>query len=133
MSTEPDEPMFASTLCLAAAALSASDSTPHANWMGDLMPAIGNLSLLDLSLPGTHDSMTFDLSTRVSDGANDMPPWVSWLLHEIGPIIGVAKVGDFIKQQAQTQGLKMLRMAANDAIQQMGAKQCCQFGLCCGR
>lgn len=38
------------------------------NWMGSLMPVIGNLSLLDISLPGTHDSMTFDLSTTVSDG-----------------------------------------------------------------
>ena len=96
------------SLCLATVLpTSESGSAAHANWMGDLMPAIGNLTLLDLSLPGTHDSMTFDLSTRVSDGANDMPAWVSWLLHEMGPIIGVAKVGDFIKQQAQTQSLNM--------------------------
>lgn len=37
----------------------------HANWMRDLMPVIGNASLFDLSLPGTHDTFTYDLSTTV--------------------------------------------------------------------
>ena len=32
---------------------------------------IGNLTLLDLSLPGTHDTLTYNLSTTVSDGGMD--------------------------------------------------------------
>ena len=66
------------------------------NWMGALAPAIGGLSMLDVTLPGTHDSMTFDLSTRVSDGANDLPPAIAWVLHEFGPVVGVLGAGDFI-------------------------------------
>ena len=42
-----------------------------ANWMGVAMPAIKDLSLLDLSLPGTHDSLTYDLSLTTSDGGID--------------------------------------------------------------
>jgi hypothetical protein len=45
-----------------------------ANWMGNLMGAIGNSSLLDISLPGTHDSMSYDLSDRIADNTNDIPP-----------------------------------------------------------
>jgi hypothetical protein len=77
------------------------------NWMGSLLPVIGNKTVLDISLPGTHDSMTYDLSYIVSDGANDLPPSLAWVLHTFGPIIGVKQVGEFIKDQAQTQGLSM--------------------------
>lgn len=48
-----------------------------ADWMSHVSTIIGSQTLLDLSLPGTHDSMTFDLSTTFSDGANDLPPVVS--------------------------------------------------------
>jgi len=78
-----------------------------ANWMGKLMPVLGNSSILDLSLPGTHDSMTFDLSSYVSDNANDMSPAYAWVLHEFGPLVKSVGVGSFIKTQAQTQGLSM--------------------------
>jgi hypothetical protein len=77
------------------------------NWMGSLLPVISNRSVLDISLPGTHDSMTSDLSYIVSDGANDLPPSIAWVLHTFGPIIGVKQIGEFIKDQAQTQGLSM--------------------------
>jgi hypothetical protein len=40
------------------------------HWMGDLMPAIGNATLLDLSLPGTHDSLTFAM-VKNGDGDRD--------------------------------------------------------------
>jgi hypothetical protein len=33
-----------------------------------MMGVIGTAPLLGLSLPGTHDSLTFDLSLRVLDG-----------------------------------------------------------------
>lgn len=34
-----------------------------ANWMGALAPALANATLLDMTLPGTHDTMTYDLTT----------------------------------------------------------------------
>ena len=73
------------------------------NWIGTLLPAIGNLSLLDLALPGTHDSMSYDLSTTISDGANDLPPAISWILHEFSNLTP----GDFIRDQAVTQSLTL--------------------------
>lgn len=36
-------------------------------WMSS-MPAIGNLVLMDLCLPGTHDSLSYDLSDHVAEG-----------------------------------------------------------------
>ena len=39
-----------------------------------------NATLLDLSLPGTHDSMTYDLSDTLSDGYEGMGPVISWIL-----------------------------------------------------
>ncbi len=45
-----------------------SDPAFLQDWMGALYPVVANQSLLDLSLPGTHDSITYDLSTTVSDG-----------------------------------------------------------------
>lgn len=75
-----------------------------ANWMGQLMPLMGpGTTVLDLSLPGTHDSMTFDLSTDLSDGFEGLGPLVSDLLHAVTPIIA----GGFIREQGQTQGLNM--------------------------
>jgi hypothetical protein len=35
------------------------------NWMGALYPVIQNQTMLDISIPGTHDSMTWDLSETV--------------------------------------------------------------------
>ena len=58
------------------------DATFLPNWMSTLLPVLSNRKLLDLSFPGTHDTMTYDLSTTVSDDANDLPPAISWLLHE---------------------------------------------------
>lgn len=41
-------------------------SVEPSRWMGDLLPLISNATLLDLTLPGTHDTMTYDLSTFVA-------------------------------------------------------------------
>lgn len=77
--------------------------------MTSLFPAIENLSLLDLSLPGTHDSMTFDLSTTVSDGTNDLPPPIAWVLHEFHDLVP----GQFIRNQSKTHGLNLTEQLNN--------------------
>lgn len=51
------------------------------NWMGELLPVIEDLTLLDLSLPGTHDTLTHDLSTRVSEGGMDDALILAEVLH----------------------------------------------------
>jgi len=63
-----------------------------------MMPTLGNQTLLDISLPGTHDTMTYDMSTTVSDNANDMSPTVAWLLHEFHDDLGV---GSFIRDMVR--------------------------------
>ncbi len=68
------------------------------NWMRDLLPVIGNATVLDLSLPGAHDLLTFDLSTSVSDGAEDIPDWLSDILHDFGDALDF---GSFIRNQVR--------------------------------
>lgn len=77
----------------------------YATWMGELAPVIGNLTILDLSLPGTHDTMTFDMSTTIADEANDIPAWMAHVLHDIAPLINIWQVGEFIHNQSKSQGL----------------------------
>ena len=75
-----------------------------ANWMGQLAPILSpTTTLLDLSVPGSHDSMTFDLSTTLSDGYEGLGPVISKILHGLTPLIA----GKFIREQGQTQGLNM--------------------------
>lgn len=69
------------------------------NWMGLTMAAIENQTLSDLSLPGTHDSITYDLSTVISDGGIDDYPELSELIHDFG---NLDPAGKFLKSQAQT-------------------------------
>jgi hypothetical protein len=73
-----------------------------ANWIGASLPLTGELTPLDLSLPGTHDTLTADLSETIADNANDLPPELADLLHEFVPR---ELIGSFIRTQAQTQGL----------------------------
>ena len=91
----------------AGAPTASRNSSSHftANWMGTMMPLIADYTLLDLSLPGTHDTMTYDLSTTVADHSNDIPDYIAWFLHEIGPLIDKLKIGDWIRRQAKSQGL----------------------------
>ena len=74
--------------------------------MAELQGVLGNATLLDLSLPGTHDSMTYDLSDALSDGYEGMGPVVSGILHALTPAVG----GRFIRQQGQTQGISVREM-----------------------
>eukprot|EP00439_Symbiodinium_sp_Y106_P007149 s5343_g1.t1 len=61
------------SLALAAATAAAGPvQLDLANWMGQLGPILGHATLLDLTLPGTHDSMTYDLSDTLSDGYEGM-------------------------------------------------------------
>ena len=78
---------------------------PHDAWMAHLEPLLGGLTLLDISLPGTHDTLTYDLSNTVADNANNMPGWASWLLHTFHKADGF--VGDFIKSNAETQNINV--------------------------
>eukprot|EP00127_Corallochytrium_limacisporum_P005776 Clim_evm155s210 gene=Clim_evmTU155s210 len=75
------------------------------NWMRVLRSYIGHTSLLDLAMPGTHDTLTYDLSDVLADNANSMPPWVSKMIHDFQSVISLKKVGAFVKEQAVTQGL----------------------------
>jgi hypothetical protein len=63
-------------------------SIDHANWMRDLMPIIGNATLLDLSLPGSHDTLTYDTSVTVADDAELIPPRLATILHSLGDFLG---------------------------------------------
>src|SRR4051812_20827933 len=95
---------FVSLLFLSAPNLLAAD--PYlANWMGELTPIIGGNSLLNLTLPGSHDSLTFDLGTIVSDGGDDDSEPLSELLHLLSEA-GLAD-GGWIRTQAQAQTLTL--------------------------
>lgn len=97
--------LLAATPCIALVPTSdANDSSFLENWMQNLMPVLKTSKLSDLCLPGTHDTMTYDLSTTVSDDANDLPPQVSWWLHELKDFAGMAA---FVRQLSKTQGLNI--------------------------
>eukprot|EP00438_Fugacium_kawagutii_P003052 Skav229455 [mRNA] locus=scaffold397:326805:328169:+ [translate_table: standard] len=84
----------------------AMDTLDLSNWMGQLSPILGNATLLDLSLPGTHDSMTYDLSDTLSDGYEGWNPFITKILHGVTPIAG----GRFVRRQGQTQGISVTEM-----------------------
>eukprot|EP00672_Neobodo_designis_P021524 CAMPEP_0174851594 /NCGR_PEP_ID=MMETSP1114-20130205/23273_1 /TAXON_ID=312471 /ORGANISM="Neobodo designis, Strain CCAP 1951/1" /LENGTH=473 /DNA_ID=CAMNT_0016086139 /DNA_START=102 /DNA_END=1523 /DNA_ORIENTATION=- len=73
---------------------------PIGDWMGYGAEAFANHTLLDLVLPGTHDTLTFDLSTSISDNANDLPPPIAALLHDLHDFAGLAAA---VRRQATTQ------------------------------
>jgi hypothetical protein len=78
--------------------------------MGDMMGLIENVTVLDLTLPGTHDTMTWDLCPVVSDGANDLPAPVADLLHQLGDW---GHLGEFARNQSVTQGLNVTQQLDN--------------------
>ena len=43
------------------------------NWMEAASHAIGGLTLLDLTLPGTHDTLTFDMSNKLPENSDSNP------------------------------------------------------------
>ena len=76
----------------------------YPDWMRWMLPAIENLTLLDLSLPGSHDTLTYDLSTLLSDG--EVPHFV----REYEQFEGI---NDFIRRQAVAQGLSVTSQLDN--------------------
>eukprot|EP00658_Telonema_sp_P-2_P071898 TRINITY_DN6110_c0_g2_i2.p1 TRINITY_DN6110_c0_g2~~TRINITY_DN6110_c0_g2_i2.p1 ORF type:complete len:567 (-),score=113.09 TRINITY_DN6110_c0_g2_i2:364-2064(-) len=84
------------------------------DWMGQTMAVIGNQSVLDLSLPGTHDSLTYDLSLVVSDGGIDGEDDLSAIAHDLTEL-GIAPdlITDWIRQNAQTQVLNVTEQLDN--------------------
>eukprot|EP01001_Neometanema_parovale_P002514 NODE_1309_length_1787_cov_98.704327_g1242_i0.p1 GENE.NODE_1309_length_1787_cov_98.704327_g1242_i0~~NODE_1309_length_1787_cov_98.704327_g1242_i0.p1 ORF type:complete len:475 (-),score=106.78 NODE_1309_length_1787_cov_98.704327_g1242_i0:362-1708(-) len=86
-------------LCAFAGAQSTGAGFPWSDWMGELMPIIGNQTILDISTPGTHDTLTYDLSETVSDGGIDGNSEMSKILHDLGPLVP----GNFIRKQAEAQ------------------------------
>ncbi len=81
-----------------------------ATWMGYSQAAFQNLTLFDISLPGTHDTLTYDLSTTTSQSAVDSPigAYILQLFTE-EPLkkLGGGAVGEFMRLQAQTQTLSV--------------------------
>lgn len=84
------------------------------DWMGALAPVLGNLTLLDLSLPGTHDTLTADLSLVVSDGGIDGMDRLAEALHKLTEATTLgAPINDFIRTNAQTHGLNVTQQLDN--------------------
>ncbi len=81
------------------------------NWMGETLEIIGSQPLLSLALPGTHDSLTDDLSLIVSDGGADDYIKLAEILHKISEIghyeVGPYEIEDWIRCQSQTQDLNV--------------------------
>jgi len=74
------------------------------DWMGQMAPVLDPLPLLALSLPGTHDTLTYELSTVLSDG--EVPD----ALREYERFDGI---NDFIRWQAQTHALDISSQLEN--------------------
>ena len=92
--------VLTATSSAASDAAAVADSSFLSDWMGHSAPLISNVTLLDLALPGSHDTMTYDLSSALSDGYEGMPEPVSKILHSLTPLVA----GQFIRDQGRTQG-----------------------------
>jgi len=92
------------------------------NWMGTLINAtqsnctemefsgFGRLALSDISLPGTHDTLSYDLSCEVSDDGLERFDKLDLLLHAAsGGTLQLlpGELEDFLRDQSQTQRLNI--------------------------
>lgn len=82
------------------------------NWMKELLPIIEHLTIMDISVPGTHDTLTYNLSMTVSDGGIDGSATLAKILHDYSDEIPDGVV-DYIRQQAQTQDLDITQQLNN--------------------
>ena len=80
--------------------------------MGYLKKMIDSLTLLDLSLPGTHDTLTHDLSLQTSDAGIDDLEKLAELLHNYTLLVPNG-IEDYIRQQAQTQAINIVDQLNN--------------------
>jgi hypothetical protein len=88
------------------------------SWMSRLfhLGLLGNATLLDLCLPGTHDSLSYDLSLTVSTEGLDGLHRLSDLLHALsGGSIKVlpGELEEFFRLQAKTQQLTLSQQLDN--------------------
>jgi hypothetical protein len=83
--------LLAATFAFPSASLENVEASPRAlvdssnfleNWIGNTLPFIGGATLHELTLPGSHDSMTYDLSETVADGGVDDHPEIAVILHD---------------------------------------------------
>ncbi len=85
------------------------------DWMSSLMkkiPAFGYMPLSSLSLPGTHDSISYDLSLTISsDGIDQFNTLNDWLRKL--SIVHPGEVEEFIRLQAQAQKLDIVQQLDN--------------------
>jgi hypothetical protein len=83
-----------------------------ANWMRETNAAIGDLSVLDLSLAGAHDTLTAHLSLITSNGGIDDNPGLAKILHDYNELVPDG-IEDFIRQQAMSQGMNITNLLDN--------------------
>ena len=79
-----------------------------ATWMGQLSIALDDRSILDLSLPGTHDTLTYDLSTIIADGGIDGYDKLSIFLNKVTNLDDNLDALEFARTQAQTQVMLLI-------------------------
>jgi hypothetical protein len=76
-----------------------------ANWMGQVAAAFQFSSIFDMSLPGTHDTLTYDLSTVISDGGIDGHDELSIFLNTVSNLDDNLDALEFARVMAQSQSL----------------------------
>ena len=83
--------------------------------MGTLMKnstSFSSLSLIDLSLPGTHDSISYDLSLTISKGSIEDHEALSHLLRRFS-MLYPGEIEEFIRLQAKSQQLDIRQQLDN--------------------
>jgi hypothetical protein len=88
-----------------------NDSFLPSHWMHHFqqLGLLEQATVMDVSLPGTHDSLTYDLSLTISQAATDTSSFqwlLDWLHRETQHAQLVpGQLEDFVRRQAQTQKL----------------------------
>jgi hypothetical protein len=77
------------------------------DWMGDLMPLIGNLTLAELSLVETHNSASHNLTGTFSDNCKGFSAQQSALLHDLELLRG-NPAGTIAERWSRVQSLPMI-------------------------
>jgi hypothetical protein len=72
-------------------------------WIGAISPAIGDTPISLLSFPGTHNTISRDLSKHLSSQDN-LPPWVNSLIKTFSWAVDI---GGFVRDQAVTQYISL--------------------------
>ena len=90
---------------VAAAAGPAVVAPRLSDWMGDLLPIIGNSTLFDLSVVRTHNTGSQRMTTTISDNSEQITAEEASIIHDITVTkLGAATVGRFTQLWAIVQG-----------------------------